>query len=589
MKRALSLLLALGMALSLSGCGGQYEQYCLVPNQFLLGESLSEDGQVQKPQSRYNDTVQLSAEDIQKMNGGKAHMVFDSQGYLTFLYGRFSQQKVEDYEDAVLCVNGVAALIGLSAGSEFFAVYYGKDDDGYTYYTFQQRYGESTVQYATLRIIVDPEGYTAGLSSSFTPNLGIADTLDAISAQQAEQVVRETFPELELSYYPEHTSRVAVTIDSISYHAYAVYTNNPNQNAGDFDMLYYEHFVSIGGEYLYNLPVASLSTDDLDAFKAEEYFAGLEPRSLTATVTLYDGSTQELTLPIAYNPKTGLYYLADIDRRIMTAEFYSVIYKGVMDFITSEDGRSWDNGDLLAYDRYIKAYDFYAALGADSVDGSGIPILICTGYCDQAGAPIDNAGYCGINRGWACFGVSDVNTYSQAMDVVAHEFTHGITGSSVNGVYYANETGAISEAYSDIMGNLCEMLTGSTQDTAWLLGENCGHVFRSMSSPMEYGQPVEKGGRYYYPLAAEPMNDPDYGGVHANSSLLGQMAYKLYEAGMGLREQQSLWFTSIELITPLSGYREVHGALLMSVDINGLDAKYKQVITDAFQAAGLLD
>lgn len=36
---------------------------------------------------------------------------------------------------------------------------------------------------------------------------------------------------------------------------------------------------------------------------------------------------------------------------------------------------------------------------------------------------------------------------------------------------YQNETGAINEAMSDIMGNIAEMLLGATDDTTWLMGK----------------------------------------------------------------------------------------------------------------------
>jgi len=36
---------------------------------------------------------------------------------------------------------------------------------------------------------------------------------------------------------------------------------------------------------------------------------------------------------------------------------------------------------------------------------------------------------------------------------------------------YQNETGAINEAMSDIMGNIAEMLLGVTDDTTWLMGK----------------------------------------------------------------------------------------------------------------------
>ena len=137
---------------------------------------------------QYNDTVQLTETDIQKMNDNKAVFVYSDENYVTTLVGKYYDEKINDYEDAVESLNGVASLIGLSAGSEFFCVFGEQDSKGYTYYTFQQKYGGLTLQYATLKVIVDPEGYAAGLSCSFTPDVGIAEEKTFISAAQAEAI-----------------------------------------------------------------------------------------------------------------------------------------------------------------------------------------------------------------------------------------------------------------------------------------------------------------------------------------------------------------------------------------------------------------
>ena len=108
--------------------------------------------------------MKQKVDDIQAMNGGKARILYSDEGYVTFINGRYSDIKVTDHETAVATIQQVAGLLGLNNGSEFFANFVSKDDDGYSYYTFQQRYGELTVEYATLRVIVDPEGNTAGLS-----------------------------------------------------------------------------------------------------------------------------------------------------------------------------------------------------------------------------------------------------------------------------------------------------------------------------------------------------------------------------------------------------------------------------------------
>ena len=87
MKRFLTLLFIVCMLFSICGCSTEYELYTLLPNEFLLGESVSDSGEIITPESQYNDTAQLTVEDINAMNNGDTQMVFSDDGYLTFLNG----------------------------------------------------------------------------------------------------------------------------------------------------------------------------------------------------------------------------------------------------------------------------------------------------------------------------------------------------------------------------------------------------------------------------------------------------------------------------------------------------------------------
>ena len=121
--------------------------------------------------------------------------------------------------------------------------------------------------------------------------------------------------------------------------------------------------MAVDGTYLYRLPVASFESSNTDAFQPQKYFDKLERQMVSYEAVRYDGSTETLTVPVSYNPATGRYYLMDPERLIAVGDFYTVVYGGDMDFISSDDPSVWRNGDVLAYDRYIKAYDFYAGLG----------------------------------------------------------------------------------------------------------------------------------------------------------------------------------------------------------------------------------
>ena len=436
-KSVAALALLLCVLLALCGCSRAFPEHHLE-----TGDA------VQPTEKQYNDTVQLTENDIQEMNGGKALFTYSDQGFVTTLVG----------------------------------VYGETDPMGYTYYTFQQKYGGLTLQYATLKVIVDPESYAAGLSCSFTPNVGIAEEKTFISAAEAERIVRQSFPEPEYRYYTDFTQKSAVTYNNRTVECMVVYTSNPEQSMS-FDMPFIEHFVTYAGEYLTSVPTSSIGSELSDAYKTDDYFKGLTPSTYTGAVTLFDGSTRQITVPTAYNAQDGQYYLADLERKIMVADYAAFNYQnGRLNFVTSPDNQGWDGNYLITYYNYLLAYDYYADMNIRSIDGFETPILITVNMCDAEGKPENNACFYGINNGWACFGSSQVNRYGEALDVVAHEFTHGVTRSAMQGTKYANETGAINEAYSDIMGNIIEMRAGATNDGAWLLGEMCGETMRSMSN-----------------------------------------------------------------------------------------------------------
>lgn len=534
---------------------------------------------------------QMTIEDIQALNPNTTVIdIYTNQGYLSTLIGKYYEGKVTNFEEGVLSIQGMASLLGLSKGSNFFAVYSERNNQGYTFYTYQQRYGGVTLQYATLRIVVDPDGYTAGLSCSFIPNIGTASQEPAIGARDAEALVEKIFSGLNLTYYSEHTMRLAIPFNNRVYNCWVVYTNNPDATVS-FDMPYIEHCVTTDGKYLTMIPASDFAIDSADALDNSTYFEGMEVQTLTKTLRLEDGSERTVSVPVSYNPRDSKFYLMDPSRKIAVAQYYDFNYNFYdVNFVTSDTVDGWSQNNLLAYANYIVMYDFYADHGIRSVDGFGTPILVTVGWCEKDGTPVNNACYYGLLNGWACFGVSDVNHASDCVDVVGHEFTHGITYNSMQGCIYQNETGAMNEAYSDIMGNLAEMSMDYTADRTWLIAERSGKISRSMSDPNAHQQPAFVGDLYYTPSVSIPNFDVnDLGGVHGNNSLVGHIAYKMDQAGMTYEQQISMWLNSIELLTPRSDYQDLHGALLFALKINGMLQQFGPALNRAFAEAGLND
>lgn len=516
--------------------------------------------------------------------------LYNEQGYVKFIRGRFYDKKVTDTEKGVESLRGIADLLGLSKGSEFFAVYGEEDEYGYTYLTYKQRYGDLTLENASLKIILDPEGYTAGLVSSFAPNVGIAPQEEStLTEQEAEKIVRDYYAGKNIKIYSEYTRQTSVTIQGIAYHAWAVFTNLPDGEAENGGKGYLEHLIAYDGSYLTYVAVSSpeeqVFGDNVQMELALSYFEGLEEDTYTGEITLHDGTKKTISVPVAYD-KNGTYYLADVNRHIFLADYYSYNFNNQFDPWTSETNSGWPDHYLAVYDSYIKVYDFYKNYGLTSVDGFGAPLLILTDYCDSMKNPIDNAVYLGLCGGWAVFSASAVNNFGECIDVAAHEFTHGITDYSAGGNLYQNQYGAVNEGISDICGNLCEMILGETEDRIWLLGENSGKAVRCMSNPWLYNQPCAMYDSYYYPESEEPDMENDYGGVHINSSLIGYVGYRICEEGVPMDQAFGLWMGVLRMMTPKSGYDDVHEALKFAADIRGMDNDWQRKIDEICEAAG---
>ncbi len=112
--------------------------------------------------------------------------------------------------------------------------------------------------------------------------------------------------------------------------------------------------------------------------------------------------------------------------------------------------------------------------------------------------------------------------FSADLDVVGHELSHGVTEATSN-LIYQNESGALNEAFSDMMGTAIEFDYGPGN---WTMGEDVdilGDGFRNMANPGEDGDPSHYADRY--------TGTSDNGGVHTNSGIANHWFYLLVNGG----------------------------------------------------------
>ena len=197
-------------------------------------------------------------------------------------------------------------------------------------------------------------------------------------------------------------------------------------------------------------------------------------------------------------------------------------------------------------------------------------------------------------------GGQTVDFFSAALDVVAHELTHGITEYTSN-LIYQNESGALNEAFSDIMGTAVEFYfqpPGSGNLRAdYLVGEDVFRPggIRSMADPAAFGDPDHYSRRFTGP--------EDNGGVHINSGIANQAFYLAIEGGTnrtsGLavqgvgaanREQiERVFYRAFTQLLPANAtFAVARAATIQSArDQFGANSAAERAVTQAWTAVGV--
>ena len=194
--------------------------------------------------------------------------------------------------------------------------------------------------------------------------------------------------------------------------------------------------------------------------------------------------------------------------------------------VLSETGGSTSDSVIsTAHAHAATSYDYYSAVhGRDSFNNAGAQIRTTVHHR----VAYNNAFW---NGSQLVYGDGDGTNFSplgNALDVGAHELTHAVTTYSAD-LVYANESGALNEATSDIMAAAVEAWKdGAVSSDTWKVGEDIytpgvsGDALRSMADP------TSSGDSDYYPTRY--TGSEDGGGVHINSGI-ANLAFKLMVTG----------------------------------------------------------
>ncbi|NWA60757.1 peptidase M4 family protein [Pantoea sp. B9002] len=222
--------------------------------------------------------------------------------------------------------------------------------------------------------------------------------------------------------------------------------------------------------------------------------------------------------------------------------------------LVREEGQA-GNGDVAAEEAWkylgITYAFFWQTYQRNSLDNKGLKLDGTVHY----GKEYQNAFWNGQQM---VFGDGDgeiFNRFTIALDVVAHELTHGVTETEA-GLIYFQQAGALNESMSDVFGSLVKQfhLKQRADQADWIIGEGLlaqginGRGLRSMSSPgTAYDDPVLGKDPQPADMAHYIETRDDNGGVHLNSGIPNRAFYLAAKALGGFAWEQAgqAWYDTL--------------------------------------------
>jgi bacillolysin len=447
------------------------------------------------------------------------------------------------------------------------------EDDGAVDFRFVQRYQGLNVWPASLVIHLNQEGNLNGVDGAYAPSPNLTNLVPKIAPVEAISKARahksgdsgssNSAPEL-IVYAPiETVARLAWKFD-LSFGFTQAWRFVIDAENGR--ILHRSALVADGG-------VVGSGSDQKNIRRALNIWQqGSKYYLIDTSKPMFVAGSDPLSNP------PGVIYVADARGTSKDKLGNDTIFN-----ITASSPDAWavPAGVGAAYN-FSQTYDYYLERhNRNSLDGQGGNI---TAIVDVGG--YDNASWNG-NLGMMLFG--DARPYAASLDVIGHELTHGVTEKTA-GLIYQLQSGALNEAFSDIMGEMVEARTRGVND--WMIGSDLAAPIRNLKNP---GSMVIQGLNRPYPSKMSEFIDlpntdgADYGGVHLNSSIINHCYYELVEGlpgSIGRKDAERIFYRT------LTGYLQAQsqfidcrlGAISAAKAIFGNDSAQARATAAAFDA-----
>lgn len=240
-----------------------------------------------------------------------------------------------------------------------------------------------------------------------------------------------------------------------------------------------------------------------------------------------------------------------------------------------------------AHDGASIVYDYYLSrFNRDSINNAGMTMVSSV----HLGYNVANAYWTGSQMMYGDGDGNILDDLTLSFDVIGHELTHGVTQYTA-GLIYNNASGALNEAWSDIIGVTAKAYRDNTTVVDWNLAEESytpntpGDAMRYMKNPT-----ADNYSKDWYPeripFTSNPNNNNDYGGVHGNSGIANLAFALLVDGGSHPRGKSPAQVPGIGVLKAEQiFYRALTTYMSQSTNFSGARTATAQAAQDLYGSA----
>lgn len=502
------------------------------------------------------------------------------ESHFASIPGKFTDEKITNADEAIKAAQNAASQLGLQTATDELTLLKEDTVGELTYYRLQQNYQGIPVYGKTIVVVADKNGEAKSINSNAyeikginTPQVYVDDT---IITKSIKSFFADEKQLTDIDFVVESAEKDKIVIYVASNVPIFCYKLIISSNYGIFDC-----FISCEkGEVVFlNSAIMSNQARFTESGQEKEQTFIAEKGSDNNSMTYVSSTGTEINI---YTPKSNHKY-----------DWYS---NNCADLVTWKNGNKPDKSAVDTMTNLSIVYNYFLQQFArDSYDGNQTNInayVHIEGYKNYSNQDVDyiNNAFHWISPNGHVMAITKrfdkqdttkaLNEYSTDLDIIGHEFTHGVVSETCALENTAENymPAAINEAVADIMGYCIEAQT-NRQPIDW--------VIRSIRAA--YPGATESDGFLYSMDDYETSITEE----HTLSTIISYAAYLMNNGVNGERtaleisDIQSLWYHSLLLFPSDCTFSNVRNVVIDSADIIGLSNDKKDCVKAAFDEVGI--